>query len=187
VGDYFCCLCNGIIINRKMCNECESLFCNKCLQDNLNFHNQCPVCYNQPFENAKITKQMSNYLNDIIIFCPFDCLEKFKYQNLKFHLIECEKFEKSYSCNECQDIVKAKKNNDFIFSSHLEICEYRKNRCKYCGKDYLWRDCYFHENLCILKPINCEKCFVPCLKEFESAHRKYYCKVISAIVRAMKI
>jgi hypothetical protein len=182
LDDYLCSICSGLVINPKMCSECYTLFCNKCLQSNLKHKDDCPSCRSQPFESMNFTKQMKNYLNDIQLKCPLDCDEKFKYQKLKSHLSECEYFNKTYSCRECEEIVRARGPSDASLNNHMENCRNKRIKCKYCNYDFTFKELSIHENNCDLKPINCDKCLIGYLKEFENVHRDYYCQAISSII-----
>ena len=99
--DYICLICRGVVINPKMCGKCEQSFCDFCITKflNMNQYENCPHCYNEPFETINLQRAIKNTLNSMRFKCQYECGEEvFNYDKLKNHLNSCENFEKSYVC-----------------------------------------------------------------------------------------
>ena len=57
-NDFFLCnICLNIIINPKMCYECEDFFCSSCIDNYLSKKKECPTC-RKTFEPMKIYRHI---------------------------------------------------------------------------------------------------------------------------------
>jgi len=120
IKEFYCNICFNIPLNPISCNECEDLFCSKCINTFLMRHNNCPSC-KEVFQFRKMNKKLKNLLDSFSFKCPLNCGKSFYYKFFKNHLdSSCCKL--NVKCPYC--------NLDFrIFSykEHEANCLKRKN------------------------------------------------------------
>ena len=95
-----CEICNGIIIKPKQCQSCETIFCEKCINEWKNKNNSCPKRCPQLtlIEPPKLVKKLLDKLN---IQCAL-CKNEFGYENYIFkHYPECYRKNKIVKCPIC--------------------------------------------------------------------------------------
>jgi hypothetical protein len=163
-----------------MCGDCDKLLCDLCLNNHVDtsVNLNCPHCNKHPFEAMYIPRPIRNFFNLIEFYCPHECGKKIKYDELRNHLISCEKYEKIFNCILCNQIIRGKSRYDEVIIDHVEKCIKKKKRCKYCGNEFNPKEADEHQNVCNQKPITCEKCSLGYLKQFECAHNEFYCLLI---------
>jgi hypothetical protein len=185
--DCFCGICTGISVDPKICFKCQRMFCSNCLEKHLktNKYYYCPGCRYLPFMVSNLTQPMKNVLIGIDLRCPFGCGTEFKYENLKNHLMDCERFEHSFKCKYCELIIRAKPVDDNAFNDHIDVCPVRSRRCKHCDIEIIDENPQEHQKNCGKMHFNCKDCEVGYLKQFTTAHSDYYCPLITSILQAV--
>lgn len=125
---FICKICLNIVKDPMSCGSCTCLFCIKCFEKNLSNFSQagCPNCRNSPFQEIKISLFTKNHLNNLDIFCPFNCRTKIKYEKIKEHSTKCENFN-NIPCKHC---LKRFKRPDI--KVHETICDEKLLSCDKC-------------------------------------------------------
>ena len=97
-----CEICQGILLNPKQCESCETIFCEKCINNWISKNNSCPYRCNK-FILKECPKLMKKILDKLIIECPL-CKNEFKYEPfVKKHFDECAEEKKMVKCPLCSD------------------------------------------------------------------------------------
>ena len=131
------------------------VFCRRCIEKHLTISNQCPV------EDHEISKDkidsilfIINILEKQTVFCKNrnrECEWKGNLKLLEPHLFnECEKQDLNCPNEGCQ--VKIMRQD---LSNHLENCDYRLVKCRYCMKDICLQKMNLHYNDCPQYPLVC--------------------------------
>ena len=95
-----CEICSGILIKPKQCQSCESLFCEKCINEWKNKNNSCPKRCSKfiLIDPPKIVKKLLDKIN---IQCSY-CKSDFKYETYVYkHYPECYQKYKMVKCPLC--------------------------------------------------------------------------------------
>ena len=97
-----CEICYGLVIKPKICESCETVFCENCINNWKNKNNSCPKrCSKFIIKDAP--KIMKKLLDKLIIKCSF-CQNEFNYQNYIYnHFPECYKKNRLVKCPFCSD------------------------------------------------------------------------------------
>ena len=121
-----CMICQGIVIDPKECNECESHYCNKCLISWSKNSNslKCPMkCSNPSFSDP--SRLFKNMISKIELYCPKECGSKVVYDFLMKHVKECKVEE--IDCPLCTSKVKFgkvnKKNYHLLLKSNQSLLD----------------------------------------------------------------
>jgi hypothetical protein len=185
--NYFCGICSALPTNPMMCFNCQLLFCSSCLQKHLKTdkYYTCPGCKHLPFMVTKLTEPVIKILMGINIRCPFECGIQFRYENLKTHVIDCDKSEKYYKCKWCDVVMRAKAFDEGGFNDHIITCPSLNKNCIYCKKVLQGNESENHGINCSKKYVKCKKCHAGYLNEHISAHRDYYCPLITSILESV--
>src|SRR4051794_11898312 len=84
-NDLICSICLNAFIQPVIHNECENMFCKKCVK-NLD---KCPLCRKQILAGNityTIARFITNKLNDLEVYCPIDNRHIIKRRDLKKHI-----------------------------------------------------------------------------------------------------
>jgi len=119
-----CEICQGILLNPKQCESCESIFCEKCINNWLSKNNSCPKRCNK-FVIKECPKLMKKILEKLIIECPL-CKNEFNYESFVYkHFDKCaeeKKIVKCPLCPDCQIKYKALKDyNNKLIQEKIEL------------------------------------------------------------------
>ena len=100
--EIICEICQGILVKPKQCGSCESIFCEKCINNWLLKNNSCPKrC--EKFEIKNCPKLMTKILDKLIINCPL-CKSEFNYDSFVYkHYEKCFEEKKMVKCPFCPD------------------------------------------------------------------------------------
>ena len=104
-----CEICQGILIKPKQCENCESIFCEKCINSWLSKNKSCPKRCDK-FVMKNCPKLMKKILDKLQIICPI-CKNEFNYDSFVHkHYEECLEEKKMVKCPLCVDCkIKYKK------------------------------------------------------------------------------
>ena len=95
-----CIICNGIVIKPKQCQSCETVFCEKCINELKNKNNSCPKRCSK-FIIIEPPKLIKKILDKLKIQCTY-CKNDFSYENYIFkHYPECYHKNKIVKCPLC--------------------------------------------------------------------------------------
>lgn len=190
--NFFCKLCDNIIVNITQCSVCEILYCKKCITIKLETGENCPNC-NEQFEFGNVPKITKNILNAFRLNCPFKCDEELIYSNVFSHLNECGNKGKVFICNICNDKVLVSKlnSNNFhkILYDHYEMCPERNSNCKFCKLEFLKKDLKIHMENCEERNIKCEKCLFiyPFKMTLITLHDEIHCEEIRKLRKNLEL
>ena len=111
--EIICEICQGILLNPKQCESCESIFCEKCINNWLSKNNSCPKRCNK-FVIKECPKLMKKILDKLIIECP-SCKNEFNYESFVYkHFDKCTEETKMVKCPLCPDCqIKYKALKEF--------------------------------------------------------------------------
>ena len=86
--EIICEICQGILVKPKQCGSCESIFCEKCINNWLLKNDSCPKrC--EKFEIKNCPKLMTKILDKLIINSPL-CKNEFNYDSFVYkHYEKC--------------------------------------------------------------------------------------------------
>ena len=149
-----CEICNRIVIKPKQCNSCETIYCEKCINEWKNKNNSCPKRCSKFIltEPSKIIKKL---LDKLIIQCVY-CKKDFNYENYIYkHFVECYQKNKLVKCPFCSNceihnyLIEEYKNKYLKEKEELlnEINKYKqiikdfennKNKSNYNKIEYKW-------------------------------------------------
>ncbi|CAD8174534.1 unnamed protein product [Paramecium octaurelia] len=164
LDEVICPICFHIIIDPKICKECDQAFCSNCIERwfQKSVNQQCPCCrkgVNKRNEcvYGKVPKVMLNLLSKLMLTCryssegceeiiSYDFREKHENQYCQFQEQTCKNFG-------CYETMYRKD-----FEDHQLECKYGIVYCKYCSKDKLRMDIELHLQECDCRPILCEWC-----------------------------
>lgn len=138
-----CIICFGFFNNPMMCDECNEIYCEKCIYNDLNKNDadpwesdsfnqfKCPHC-RAKFKPIKIQKQLMDIINRTKIKCPNEkgCNDIFTYENLMNHLKNCETTVFFYQCKYCQmrfDHIK-NRNLKALNKIHFNSCKKKPSK-----------------------------------------------------------
>ena len=134
--NFHCSICYNVLKEPRMCQNNEHIFCLDCITEHLKVNSKtCPECneYLSLDTLRKAPRVLRNYLCKLKINCDhasrgcpqFTCLEE-----LETHVSNCDYAPVLCSNAECgMEINKQDKDHH-----ENEVCEYRKVKCKDCGK-----------------------------------------------------
>ena len=183
---YLCNICLNIILNPKMCYECQNLFCGLCIDKYQIKNNDCPNC-RKPFVEMKILRHLKLILNQMELKCPLKCEEIINYENMEFHLKRCRNAPKLYRCKFCQtEIIKInfQENSDIL--KHNKECCLIPVFCIFCKKEFKNKDFDSHITSCFEILISCDICKINYPKNLIGAHNKYYCNLLCKLNNLLK-
>jgi len=133
ISDYICTLCNGVY-NQPYMDSCGHVFCNACLETQMeNSSGKCPI-NNQIIIRDKICP--INFLTQIIAKQSITCVNKDKgcdwsgkFLELEDHLgYDCKKHFIKCKHEKCTKMVLREDHE-----SHELSCEYKPEKCEYCN------------------------------------------------------
>jgi len=137
-----CEICYGIVIKPKMCESCETVFCEKCINNWKKKDNSCPKrCSNFKIKDAhRIIKSL---LDKLKIICSL-CHDEFNYETFLKHFPECNKDNSLVKCPFCpnckikisliEEYNKLLKENE-ILKNKIKIYEKEKEKEKEIEKE----------------------------------------------------
>ena len=105
-----CPLCSNILINPFMCNNCQYVYCKKCIDEWLKNNNECP--------NGQCKKENPEYkeninTNNILLRLKFECNKcgnEFLYEEVKKHADNCKSTHKKEKAKKFIDNSNAEKH-----------------------------------------------------------------------------
>ena len=191
--NFFCKLCNNIIVNITQCAKCEILYCKKCISSKQETSELCPNC-NEVYEFGNVPKITKNILNGFKLACPFNCAEDVFYNSIFAHLKECENKGKVFLCNTCHEKILCPKLTDekghlSILFDHFHSCPEKNSHCKFCKQELLKKDLKIHMENCEERNIKCEKClFVyPFKMTLTAPHDEIHCEEIKKLRKNLEL
>jgi len=155
-----CQICENIVTNPKMCEECEVLYCCNCastLQLNAK-KDEVIICRNcpEPLILKPISKALLRILDDFDMMCPSrnpNCPPPVLYKNLISHLDECRYWKGFSKCLGCGLIGKSDAIED-----HVMLCPFVYFKCEVCNNIVKRKDLEIHQESCRKIFPTCELC-----------------------------
>lgn len=97
-----CQICTCLLFNAKECQECDTAFCNLCIDEWLtkkdaDGNSSCPNCKKENPDFKKLHRGVKALLDDTYVVCQCDVKVKYDFF-LSKHVYECEKNKKVISC-----------------------------------------------------------------------------------------
>lgn len=191
--NFFCKICDKLIVNITQCAKCEILYCKRCISTKLESSELCPNC-NESFEYGTIPKITKNILNGFKLACPFNCNEDICYNNIFAHLKECANKGKVFLCNTCHEKILIPKLSDekgylHILFDHSYSCPEKNSNCKYCKQELLRKDLKLHMENCEERNIKCDRClFVyPFKMTLTAPHDEVHCEEIRRLRKNLEL
>ena len=136
VDEHFhCSICYNVLKDPRMCRNNEHVFCLDCITEHLNVNSQtCPECNDHlSVDTLRRPRLLTNYLSKLKINCDHasrGCPEFICVENLESHVESCG-FSPVMCSNENCGMEINKQDKDH---HENEVCEYRKVKCRDCGK-----------------------------------------------------
>lgn len=191
--NFFCKLCNNLIVSISQCAKCEILYCKRCISAKLEVSDLCPNC-GEAFELGNVPKITKNILNGFKLACPFNCEEVVFYNNIFAHLKECGNRGKVFLCNTCHEKILIPKLNcesDYlrILFEHVELCPQKNSLCKYCNQELIRKDLNLHLENCEERNIKCDKCLFnyPFKMTLSVPHDETHCEEIRKLRKNLEL
>lgn len=186
--NFYCKLCDNLIVKITQCAKCETLFCKKCISKKLESNENCPICL-ETFEDGNVPKITKNILYAFNIKCPFNCeTEGISYSSLFSHLKECKMQGKVYSCKFCYEKILISQSDNLFqktFYEHKNNCPEKKADCEFCKQSLLKKDLKLHLSSCEERNIKCEHCqFV---YPYKMTHDENHCAEIKILRKNLEI
>jgi hypothetical protein len=126
--EYLCPICYHVLWKPVECQNCQRLFCKKCIDQCIKEKpNACPICRN--YEEKRCSPMF------------YALLSKLK--------IECEN-----KLNGCNDVLLY----ELLEKHQEEQCQYKMKTCRGCQKEMLEKDLDQHERNCSKIKIECQRC-----------------------------
>ena len=135
VDEHFhCSICYNVLKEPKMCRN-DHAFCLDCITEHLKVNSQtCPECSDHlSVDTLRRPRLLTNYLSKLKINCDHasrGCPEFICVENLESHVESCG-FSPVMCSNENCGMEINKQDKDH---HENEVCEYRKVKCRDCGK-----------------------------------------------------
>ena len=85
--DIICPICRNILIKPQMCNNCQNVYCRKCIEEWSKRNNKCPNRCDNP--NYKRSIEKAKTLSKLKFKCK-KCGTQFLYDEIKKHADECK-------------------------------------------------------------------------------------------------
>ena len=136
VDEHFhCSICYNVLKDPRMCRNNDHAFCLDCITEHLKVNSQtCPECNDHlSVDTLRRARLLNNYLSKLKINCDHasrGCPEFICVENLESHVESCG-FSPVMCSNEKCGIEINKQDKD---NHENEVCEYRKMKCRDCGK-----------------------------------------------------
>jgi hypothetical protein len=159
IEEYICSICISLVNSPKMCEKCESVFCEVCITKWKLENLTCPNC-NLNFKETKIQKTVKNILNKIEIECPNSnlCISQLTVEKLADHIENCQYTKRESECLACHKKIKTTNTKTEIYK-HLVRCKMTTSVvCSYCNLTVQRLDLSKHLKKCnIIKVVNLEE------------------------------
>ena len=136
VDEHFhCSICYNVLKDPRMCQNNEHVFCLDCITEHLKVNSQtCPECNDHlSVDTLRRARLLTNYLSKLKINCDHasrGCPEFICVEYLESHVEICG-FSPVMCSNENCGMEINKQDKDH---HENEVCEYRKVKCRDCGK-----------------------------------------------------
>ena len=136
VDEHFhCSICYNVLKDPRMCRNNEHVFCLDCIAEHLKVNSQtCPECNDHlSVDTLRRPRLLTNYLSKLKINCDHasrGCPEFICVEDLESHVKSCG-FSPVMCSNENCGMEINKQDKDH---HENEVCEYRKVKCRDCGK-----------------------------------------------------
>ena len=132
---FHCSICYNVLKEPRMCRNNEHVFCLDCITEHLKVNSQtCPECNDHlSVDTLRRPRLLTNYLSKLKINCDHasrGCPEFICVENLESHVESCG-FSPVMCSNENCGMEINKQDKDH---HENEVCEYRKVKCRDCGK-----------------------------------------------------
>jgi hypothetical protein len=154
IGDFTCIICLNIVINPKICSECDILICLKCIDDWQKRNINCPHC-KKKFAEGRVNRQIINTLSRFKIKCNYiGCVEEIWYENIITHFNKCNYLLKKYACVKCHKEIISNLLDEQIKTHYYECFK----GCSICGKVNIEKN---HNTQCsVYSSTKCNNCEV---------------------------
>ncbi|CAK76813.1 unnamed protein product (macronuclear) [Paramecium tetraurelia] len=169
LDEVICPICCQIIVNPRVCKECDQSFCGRCIEKWFqNSNQQCPCCrkskisHSNAYQNlgimeGKVPKVLLKLLSKLLLTCRYSqdgCEEIITYDFREKHENNYCQYQQLDCPNQgCEEIMFRKDLED-----HYLECQYGSVQCKYCSEDKLRMEIESHLYECPCRPILCEWC-----------------------------
>ena len=136
VDEHFhCSICYNVLKDPRMCRNNEHVFCLDCITEHLKVNSHtCPECNEHlSVDTLRRPRLVNNYLSKLKINCDHasrGCPEFICVEDLESHVESCG-FSPVMCSNENCGMEINKQDKDH---HENEVCEYRKVKCRDCGK-----------------------------------------------------
>ena len=170
--DMICIICQNIVRNPILCNECNGLFCHPCINKWNSNYPSCPAC-RKKFKEKNLPKNFINIINKIKLFCQFSykgCDKILKYEGIFQHIDTCDYAVCKCIAEECsfRDIRKNIKD-------HIKACVYIIENCQYCSFKAMRKYMNQHFQTCKYFPLFCESCKTSIIRKNFASHNNSVC------------
>ena len=188
-----CEICYGIVVKPKICETCETLFCENCINNWKKKNNTCPKrCSNFIIKDApKVIKKL---LDKLKILCTF-CKNDFNYDTYLYkHFPECYKKNRLVKCPFCpnckikfcliEEYQKILKENEQL-KNKIKMYEENNQKIQNINKiTYRWKKDQIKNDFTLSKDnktikINYSSCYNTYVLDYDFIDELEYCLDIS--------
>lgn len=175
-----CCICFNLAQEPINCKSCLTIFCKECAEHIAKERKSCPMRCAGTFKKEKINRKLKEIYDTILVKCPYGCEE---YMSLE------ERYMHHRTCSEVKYICKNQgchyKGRDI--ESHEEICEHKREACKFCLKSVKQKEMQNHiQKDCNDVIVVCTRCKKTMKKgEYISRHHSATNKNVACLRRQL--
>ncbi len=152
-----CPICNGILQQAVMCDNCDNCFCSACIDSYSHDHaGACRCCSSFVRRAFKPASAIGRALNELRFYCVHrkaGCVQVLPYSALQSHEQDCG-FRTVLCPNDGCGSPMLIVNMEY----HLSVCEYRLVGCRFCGNKFSKKSLETHESGCDWMLVQCESC-----------------------------
>jgi hypothetical protein len=173
--EFTCLFCLYIVKQPISCNNCDNLFCKKCIDEHLKRSKECPQCRTE-FIQKPINRLISGILQRLQFYCPLKCKTIISQETMHIHLPKCNNLER-LKCLHCNIIMQYDYTltEEQNYDIHKKDCSLLTVPCLYCEDLVVKTKWVDHLKKCEMNLYYCTQCrdFYP--KKFKAAHDEYFC------------
>ncbi len=117
VTDMFqCIICTGMVVHPRTCEECEQVYCQKCIDNCKEYNNSCPSCKNSPMKMRDLGRIARSTLFNVKVKCV-NCDKIVTYDKLEEHISDGCGI--GYECKICNKRLNSLERS-YHFENHMD-------------------------------------------------------------------
>lgn len=175
IREFNCLFCLFIVKDPISCSNCETLFCNKCLEDHLKRSKICPQCRNE-YKPKPINRIISGILQRSQFYCPLKCKTVLSQDTMYIHLPKCKNLER-IKCLHCNTTMQYDHSltEEENYDKHKKDCSLLTTPCLYCEELVVKSKYVQHLSKCSSRLYFCTQCRDYFPEKYRESHDDYFC------------